>query len=419
MPVRSRPGAASTAIALVGVATLAVVSSLATVRASSGLEGVPGYAHIGVLVLENESESSTWGSASPAKYLNSLVPDGAFAQSYYADGHVSLDNYITMTSGQPGNPATDSDCLSENLYACQQTVNTPAFGTGTNIGDQVETAGLTWKEYADSMPSACLHGSDSMTATPPDPYQGNSTAPPAGNYADRHNGFNYYTDIEGNAARCAAHDVPYTQLATDIASNAVPNYFFITPDTCHDGHDSPCATGSPVPATCTESGAPANAAGGPGLLDADCWLQNNLPSLLTYLNAHDGVLLITTDEGASSDLSGCCTGGAGGTGGPVAGQGFGGLVGLLALGPGVKAGYTSTISYDHASQLRTVEDALGISTHINNASTATAMSDLFTQPSSNTPEVPATLLLPVAGALAVIGWTTRRSRRGLRRDVAQ
>src|SRR6202011_93126 len=108
----------------------------------------------------------------------------------------------------------------------------------------------------------------------------------------------------------------------DISGDALPNFFFITPDTCHDGHDTPCATSSAVPPC-----APRNAAAG-GLVSADCWLQANLAPLVSYLNAHNGVLFITFDEAANSDTSGCCTGGIGGT------TGFCGRGGPLALRPG-------------------------------------------------------------------------------------
>ncbi|MBV8302167.1 MAG: hypothetical protein JOY68_09630 [Candidatus Dormibacteraeota bacterium] len=386
--------AAAPAVCAVAFLTALCATPVTQVRAAA-FDGVPHYQHVGVLVLENESESSTWGASSPATYLNSLVPDGAFAQNYYADGHVSLDNYISMTSGQPGT-LTDTDCATVNLYTCQQFVNTAAYMNGENIGDQVEGAELTWREYADSIPYSCFHADLSATASP-DPYQGDSTSPPAGNYADRHDPFVYYSDITGNQTRCVDDDVPFTQLATDITGNTVPNYFFITPDTCHDGHDdSPsCATGSPVPAGCTTAG---------GLVTFDCWLHSMLPSLLTYLDANDGVLFITTDEAADSDTSGCCTGGPGGQ------AGVGGKVGLLALGYGVRAGYTSTADYDHVSQLRTMEDALGIGTYLNNASTATAMSDLFVTPSTSSPEVPSVLLLPLFGVLAAAVALRRKSR---------
>ncbi|MBV8196318.1 MAG: hypothetical protein JOY80_12430 [Candidatus Dormibacteraeota bacterium] len=392
------------------VAAAMTLASLTPAHAGIGLEGVPGYQHVGVLLLENESESSTWGASSVAKYLNSLVSAGAFASDYYADGHVSLDNYITLSSGLPGNPNTYGDCLGISLNACQQTITaqqtaaSAAASTNTmNVGDQVEGAGLTWKEYADGTSSPCFH--EDLSSTSSDPYQGDTNMAPGYNYADRHNPFVYYTDITGNATRCNAVDVPFTQLSTDITNDSVPNFFFITPDTCHDGHDAPCANGSAMPAFCsTGAGGPAQSAAVGGLTAADCWLQANLPSLLQYLYAHDGVLFITTDEGSANppDTSGCCTGGQGGQ------MGVGGKVGLLALGPGVKTNFTSTNNYDHVSLLRTVEDALGISTHINNAATATAMSDLFAQPSTSTPETPLAIALPLLGVGLAAAFVRRR-----------
>ncbi|TMB92816.1 MAG: hypothetical protein E6J45_01360 [Chloroflexi bacterium] len=372
-------------LAVVIALTLGTAAGMTAHAAALSLEGVPHYQHVGILVLENESFTSTWGAGSPATYLNSLVPQGAFADQYFADGHVSLDNYVSMTSAQSENALTNTDCAAVNFFQCSQSVG--VIGGGANIGDQLDTAGLSWKGYMDSMPSACFHADDSPTAIPPDPYQGDSTTPPAGNYADRHNPFIYYPDIETNNTRCQAHDVPYTDLATNLAANTLPAYFFITPDTCHDGHDAPCAGGEPG-----------------GLVSFDAWLQANLPALLSYLSSNDGVVFITADEGSSTDSAGCCTGGPGG------GPGFGGRVGLLALGAGVAVGTTTHTSYDHASLLRTTEDATGISTYLNNAGTATAMSDLFA-PAADTPETPLTLALPLAGAAALAVALVRRRRR--------
>src|SRR5205823_2512760 len=136
----------------------------------------------------------------------------------------------------------------------------------------------------------------------------------------------------------------YTQLAADIRQGHVPRFGFITPDTCHDGHDDPCSNGKPG-----------------GLVSADAWLQQNAPSLLTYLFGHNGLLVITFDENGFTDGPpfGCCTGGPGG------GPGFGGRVGLLALSPKLPAGKVVHMQYDHMSLLRTLEDAFGISEHLN------------------------------------------------------
>src|ERR1700687_3742468 len=90
------------------------------VGAAGGLEGIPRFSHIVLLVLENQSFSTTWGNGSVATYLNGLRSRGVLADHYYATGHHSLDNYIAMISGQPVQPATAADCEALNLYDCVQ-----------------------------------------------------------------------------------------------------------------------------------------------------------------------------------------------------------------------------------------------------------------------------------------------------------
>ena len=356
-------------------ATLAVATALTltfapgarAVAHAAPLSGLPAYDHVAVLVLENENESATYNPKGDAAFLNGqLVPKGAFDPQYYGTGHASLDNYVEMISGQGSNGLTNLDCMQINLFLCVQPQS--IYSNGRNLADQLETAGLSWKGYMDSMPSPCFHADYSPTAGA-DSFQGNSTAPPAGNYADRHNPFNYFDDIVGNDARCKQHVVPYTQLAADVKADRVPSFSFITPDTCHDGHDMPtCAGGAPG-----------------GLKAADKWLTENVPSLLAYLTAHNGLLIITSDEAGTSDFSGCCSGGPCAAVCGLGIPGFGGAIGLVALGPHVKAGQTITSKYDHASLLRTIEDLFGISEHLNNAAAASDMADLFsTAPATST-----------------------------------
>jgi len=349
----SRAAALVAAVVLGGL----VGAGGAAAATGAGLEGVPRVQHVVVLILENESFASTWSAQSPARYLNSLVHQGAFVPQYYGTGHVSLDNYLAMPSGLAGPQIanTYTDCLGLNLYTCAQEV-TVAASSGS-IADQLEQAGLTWKEYADGTSAPCVHDSYDPTAAP-DTFQGDMATPESStagpNYADRHVPFLYYDGIVGNQARCAAHLRPFTELAHDLRGAGLPAYSFITPDTCDDGHDSPCADGRPG-----------------GLTSADVFLRATLPSLLAYLQANDGVLLITFDEGSPMDTSGCCHGG------PAGQAGFGAQVGLLALGPMVRAGAISTAQYDHASLLRTTEDALGITTHLGNATASTPMDDIW------------------------------------------
>jgi phospholipase C len=365
----------------IAIALLGAVVPLAGAAAPAPdpLEGLPRYDHVFILIEENESIDATYGPSSPATYLKSLAHQGAFADHYYGIGHASLDNYIAMLNGQPDLPQTGADCAGLNLFQCAQPQQ--AFAGGRNLADQLDSVGVTWKGYMDGTTGPCQHASYDPTAAA-DSWQGNGStpAPARKDYADRHNPFLYFPDIVGSDARCQAHVLPYTQLGADLTSGNVPQFGFITPDTCHDGHDTPCWGG-----------------GGPGgLVSTDAWLQQNIPALLSYLNAHKGLLLITTDEGQTQDISGCCTGG------PAGQAGFGGRVGLVALGPRVKAGQTVTTPYDHVSMLRTVEDLFGISEHLNNAGTATPMKDLFsTAPtvSQQSQSGPAEAVMPPAGAV--------------------
>lgn len=181
--------------------------------------------------------------------------------------------------------------------------------------------------------------------------------------------FLYYTSVIEDAGRCAAHLRPFTELGADLQAGTLPAYSFITPDTCDDGHDSPCSSGRPG-----------------GLTSADAFLAANLPALIAYLRSHDGVLFVTFDEGSPSDPSGCCTGGPGGA------RGFGGQVGMVVLGAPVAVRATTQATYDHASLLRTEEDMLGITTHLGNAATAAPITGIWAQPqvsSAGTPATPA------------------------------
>ena len=331
-------------------------------HAATGLEGVPRYDHVFTIVLENQNYATTWNTPGPGgapTYLQSLRSQGAFASQYYGVSHVSAGNYIAMTSGQRPTTLFDTDCMA-SWAACELSQNaTP--GGGRSIADQVEDSGQSWKAYMDGMQRPCQHPA---TTDVPDPYQTG--------YATRHDPFVYYPPIVENAARCNTHVVPYidtattTGLATDLASAATtPNYVFITPDTCHDGHDAPCV-------------APDTGAG--GLTSANAWLQTEVPKILASpaFTTQHGLLLITFDENGFSDIPGCCGVLAGG-GATSTVAALGGRIGLVAIGAGVPAGKTVSTPYDHWSYLRTVEDALGISEHLNVAGLPTTqpMVDLF------------------------------------------
>jgi hypothetical protein len=251
-----------------------------------------------------------------------------------------------MTSGQAPTPPFQSDC---QVWAICYASEKARLDGGRSIADQLEANSLTWGAYMGSMPTPCLH-----------PAMTDGVDPNSKGYATRHNPFVYYPPIVDDQARCDAHVRPYGDLPRQLAgpSAAVPNYVFITPDTCDDGHDAPCADGRPG-----------------GLVSADAWLRANVPLILRSAAYRDhGALFITFDEASNSDMSGCCATG-------ISGNGLdgGGRVGLLMLSPLARAGHATDTYYSHYSLLRTIEDGFGIGEHLNGAAAAKekAMTDLF------------------------------------------
>ena len=348
------------AVVLAAVAMLVTPTAGASPRPAPavGLEGVARFDHVVVLTEENEAAATTFAANSPAHYLTSLRGKGVFLPNYYGTAHASLDNYLAMVSGQLPQPVTMGDCAALSLWSCVQ--QQKLQGSGRHLADQLEAAKLSWRSYQDGTPTACFHAPYVIGDTSPDSYQGNSTTG-AKNYADRHNPFLYFPNVMENQARCAAHQRPFTDLAKDLKSDSLPAFSFLTPDTCNDGHDNPCA-GRTVG----------------GLTTADSWAKANVPALLDYLGKHNGLLIVNFDEGGSPSSPqdaaanpteySCLT---------CASLGAGGRTGAILVSPRLRQGAIVTTGYDHYSLLRTIEDSFGIDQYLGRAAAATPFTAAF------------------------------------------
>ncbi len=404
---RSKGRAIAACVALLTV-TIAQMATLTAVQAAVVRAAlVPGSINnILVIDLENEDASSTFGTGSPATYLNgTLVPQGELLENYYAIGHVSLDNYIAQVSGQAPTPQTATDCFGSytNLSPGTDDANTSTGqvdGTGCvypaptatthgapTIADQLDAAYppnstthvASWREYAEDMGNDATRD-DGVT----DSLGGTDCAHPAINgtdntefaesadqYTDRHNPFVYFHSIIDNAAECNANVVPLGTVAVDTTSifNGVslpdtftghlandlssiattPKFGFITPNLCDDGHDATCAG--------------ANIEGGKtgGLTGADLWLKHYMPLIMASPAYQSGQMLVvvTTDEGALNDSSPCCGEQPGPNDSSITG---GGRVGALLLNKQyiVPGTVDTTGYYNHYSALRSYEDLLGL-----------------------------------------------------------
>jgi hypothetical protein len=341
--------------------------------------------HFFIIVLENEDAADTFGPSSPARYLSqTLTAQGAYIPNYYGTAHLSLPNYIAMVSGQAPNPELQADCPGYGdvtpgaATSSGQVVGAVgcAFPAGTTqtVANLLEDHGYTWKGYMEDMaagtPTSCRHpASNSQDTT--------QTAKVGDQYASRHNPFVYFHSII-DFPTCAANDVDYSQLSTDLQSESTtPSYSFITPNLCHDGHDSPCVSGEPG-----------------GLVTADKWLQDNVPQILDSPAYKDhGLLMITFDEahGGTSpadDGSACCNEPSGPNTpapGALTGGAGGGKVGAVLLSPCIAPGTVDATPYNHYSMLRSVENffSLPYLGYSGQAGLSSFGSAVFTRPGCN------------------------------------
>jgi len=340
---------------------------------------VPLIRHVFVIMLENEGYAATFGNPSADPYLATTLPStGALLTNYYGVGHFSNSNYTGFISGQPPTAANQIDCISSGYVdfpsGSGQDANGIQQGNGCvypaavpTLADQLTTAGLGWKGYSEDMGN--VPSRESATCGHPVLNGADTTvsAVAGDGYASRHNPFVYFHSIIDNSTVCNQNVVPLgdtsgnlpagapvgtTGLVSDLASVATtPNFSYITPNLCNDGHDYPC----------TSQTSPTGSAVG----DVNAWLATWIPIIkASPAYQQDGLIEVTFDEAGFSDTTACC----GETPGPAANPGGngingpgGGIVGTVLISPFITAGtVVSKPSFNHYSSLASIEDLFGL-----------------------------------------------------------
>ena len=295
-----------------------VTSNAATLTVNAA-GTMPQFGHVFIAEGENTTFSSSY-SSSNMPYLTSLANQYGVSMHYWADTHPSIGNDLNLASGViPTN--NDSDTPSSRPLAID------------NIAHEVEQAGKTWKDYAESDPN--ISGCGGLKS---------------GNYIVRHDPLKYFTNIN------KANFVCFSQFATDLANHTLPNLSWLAPNGCDDAHD--CSIGT-----------------------FDTWLKTVIGPLLAssyFQPGGDGLLIITFDEDDKGGSPSCTT--------TTVGQGCGGQVETVLISPLSKLAYKSTAgdpanfnsTYDEASILRTIADALGLKTSgLGAAASRVPMADFF------------------------------------------
>lgn len=258
-----------------------------------------------ILVMENQGYGQIIGN-SAAPCANTLASTYLRATDSYARGHSSLPNYLEMISGHAYEASgTSNDCTPSNCGPI----------TGTDIADQLQAAGITWKAFMGAMPSDC----------------DTSDAGGSGGYGVRHNPFVYFP--RGRTGPQCGNDAPATGLLTALTSPAPPDFVFYSPSICQNGgNDASCST----------------------IANGDRFLAEKIAAIMaTPWYRNGGTIILTWDEAADSDTSGQ--------------QGDnGGHVPTVVISAKTKGAVPYTGYVDSAGILRTVEHAYGLS-HLGDA----------------------------------------------------
>jgi hypothetical protein len=273
---------------------------------------VPSFDHVFLVMMENTDYNEIVNDPTDTPYLHSLMAAGTTMANFHAVYHPSDENYLAIAGGE--------------TYATGATYWPNIKDPNRNLGDSLEAAGRSWKAYEQGMGTPC------NTTTQYDMYYEPDDAP-----------FFNYTNISGNASRCAAHLFDTNQLSTDLASaSTTPAFSWLAADDYYDGEAS--GNGSAT-----------------SLRTQDGWLQQTLAPVMTSpaWTTQRSLIVVTWDEDASEPDNHIATI----------------VVGSQGL---VRAGAVSQTRYDHYSTGRTIEAALGLPALTPNDQYATPLNDAFT-----------------------------------------
>ena len=306
-----------------------------------GLEGVPAFGNVFLIIGENTTYSQLNKNSAP--YMTgTLQRQSAWLTNYYAITHYSESNYVGMTSGQ----YTECQQLDGSPASCHQNV--------ANLFSQLDWAGVPWQIWNESMPAPCYMlktGSDATLNV----------------YAPKHNPVLFFDNVEGaggvwgsannqgTGAECLANDIAAGTTGPNdmggfnqaLSAGSVSRFNFIVPNECEDGHNNCAPTGNPI-------------------TQYDNFVAREVPLIeASPAFSSNSVIIVTFDEAQTSS--------------PIraADIGNGGNVAFAVISPLAHTAVYGTTGYNHYSLLRTLEDGFGIGQYLAGAGSVAPISNIW------------------------------------------
>jgi phosphatidylinositol-3-phosphatase len=358
---------ARAAVAIAG-STVLLGAGLGLSADASSPPAVPRLNHVFVIMMENTSYSDLLSPTNDnTRFIQSLTNTYGLATNYYGVTHPSMPNYVAAVSGSNWGSNSDDVAQADAGYFNHR-----------SLFDELNAAGISWKGYMQSMPSAGYAGDfgDCTSATGPDPTCTGLTSSGGSDtgtalYVRKHNPFMLFPDIFTDTQQ-ADNVVPLEQLGSELKSGKVPRFVWISPNICADMHGG--APQCPYPDTPTDPNQQALYRDGDNFLNS--WVSAIMHSRAWTPNS---AIFITWDEGGYEDTapygptddSGCCdspvlpatpadpttAGGGDLVGGALYGGGHVPMIVIARSGP---RGATDPTPTNHYSLLQTIELSWGL-----------------------------------------------------------
>src|SRR5439155_21718941 len=217
---------------------------------------LPVYDHIVIVVEENKNFEQILGGRSEAPYLRKLAAEGASFERMFAEEHYSQGNYFWLFSGSNQNVGFRDLVPSK--------ANHPDYPfKASSLGEQLIAKGLSFKGYAESLPSI----GSTVDFDPPNCHGDQCI------YARKHVPWISFANVPNGTTIETSSNLRFADFPSDYAM--LPTVAFVIPNLNHDMHNG--KPGQSIPA-------------------GDAWLRQNLDGYYQWAKTHNSLLIVTLDE---------------------------------------------------------------------------------------------------------------------------
>ncbi|MGA2231407.1 MAG: alkaline phosphatase family protein [Tepidisphaeraceae bacterium] len=305
-----------------------------------------------------------------APFLDSLLTPGnpnaaqvSYETNYIQPGngdHPSEPNYVWAEQGSNFNPTTPNAAGGGTSTAGGPTSTTQGTINGTTILNdndpgassgnifpasyapnhltgQLNAAGISWKNYQEdyqvSGKGALVSSSGTLPGGATNPYNGSTEY----NYAVKHNPMAFFSDTATQNLE------PISQLSSDLASNNVGRYNWITPDQYNDMHSTLSGSYAFKYNGITYDSANGNNNDSEQIAQGDNFLSIVVPEIeASAAYKKNGAIVIWNDETEGGDTSAFTST-------------------EIVISPLAKGNaYASDVLTDHSSDIKTLEELFGL-----------------------------------------------------------